>query len=129
MPGTSRSGGNRTTSDDNFPQDGLPSRPNDFTPELNQVWNSLLEQIPHELLRRVDGYQLGILCEFIIRERKLAAACRDDLTDDKLLRAHLQAAQHVAKLSAMYGLSPIDRRRIRLLPTKVEDEIDEWANS
>lgn len=126
MPATSRSGGNRTASDDNFPFDGVPSRPSPWGKEENEVWTTLLAQIPPELLRRSDAYQLKILCELIVRERKLAEQCRMDALDHKANRSHLQVSQHICRLSTMFGLSPIDRRRIRLQPQKPQDDADEW---
>lgn len=129
MPGTSRSGGNRTSGEDNFPQTGLPSRPTDWRKDESEVWTHLINQIPHELLRAVDSYQLKILCELIVREKALAKLLRDDPTDLPVNRAHLQVAQQISKLSAMFGLSPIDRRRIRLQPQVPDDDADDWANS
>jgi phage terminase small subunit len=128
MASTSRCGGNRTASDDNFPIDGLPSRPSDWGKAENEVWTKLMAQIPHELLRTADSYQLAILCDLIVRERKLAKLVRDDVADLPTNRAHLQVSQQISRLSAMFGLSPIDRRRIRLNPQSPTDEAEEWAN-
>jgi len=131
MSSTTRNGGNRTSGQDNFPIDGLPSRPNDWGKNEkaeSTAWTHLLNQIPAELLRSNDTYQLRILCELIVRERKLAKMLRDDATDLPTNRAHLQVAQQISRLSAMYGLSPIDRRRIRLEPQKPDDDADDWAN-
>jgi len=123
MAGSSRSGGNRTSSDDNFPIDGLPAKPANWGRDEGAVWAQLLRQIPAELLRRVDAFQLKILCELVVRETHLAAACRVDPLSTAMTRSHLQTAQQIGRLSAMFGLSPIDRRRIRLEPTSEGDSV------
>jgi phage terminase small subunit len=128
MASTTRNGGNRTSGQDNFPVDGMPSRPSDWGKEESAVWTKLMSQIPAELLRSNDAYQLKILCELIVREARLAKLLRDDATDLPTNRAHLQVAQQISRLSAMYGLSPIDRRRIRLQPQEPTDDGDDWAN-
>lgn len=130
MAGTSRSGGNRTSSDDNFPQTGLPEMPKEFRrrgSEEGKIWKRLMGEIPAELLRKIDAYQIRVLCSLIAREATLATQCQMDPADLQMNRAHLAVVSQIARLSAMFGLSPIDRRRIRMRPPEVQSDADEWA--
>lgn len=128
MVATSRSGGDKSANgSDCFPQDGLPSKPTSLPKEESQVWNELLGQIPAELLRRADAYQLQILCECIVTNRSLLKAMRADPADLPNHRAYNQTAAHISRLSSQFGLSPIDRRRLKFDHAS-GDDADDWAS-
>ena len=98
-----------------------------MTKEEAVVWNSLMSQIPVSLLRRADAYQLQILCECVVRREAYAKMLQMDPEDFKAHRAYIQTVQHIAKLSTQFGLSPIDRRRIRM-DEQPEDEMEGWMD-
>lgn len=122
----SRSGGDRVANgNDTFPKDGLPSRPTRFGELENQHWTTLLSQIPNELLRRVDCHQLATLCECMAIRDRLYPQVQADLCDKTLFSHYMRAVQQIARLSPVFGLGPIDRRRMKLEQQEQEDE-DEW---
>jgi hypothetical protein len=126
MPGTSRSGGDRVANgQDSFPQDGLPSRPSTFSEAENKYWTSLLDQIPNELLRRVDCHQLRTLCECMALRDRLYKTLSNDPLDKTVFSHYIRTVQQIQRLSPVFGLGPIDRRRMKLEQQEPEDE-DEW---
>lgn len=123
MPGTqNRSGGDRRSRlPDCFPLDGPPNKPNDLSPQESILWDEILGCIPPEILRKNDAYQLAVLVRLIEREKTLSQALRDDPADLPTGRAHLQTVAAIGRLSAAFGLSPIDRRRI-VIEAEPEEE-------
>lgn len=123
--GGSRSGGDRVANgEDSFPNDGLPSRPTRFTKEENEYWTALLNQIPNEILRRVDCHQLATLCECMALRDKLYPQVNADLLDKTLFSHYMRTVQQIQRLSPVFGLGPIDRRRMKL--NQMEEEESEW---
>lgn len=128
MPATSRSGGDRSVGQqDCFPSDGLPTCPfAEKSPEW-EVWNSLIGRIPAQILRRADLPQLKLLCECTIQSDKLYKVLQDDPLDHKTGRMWMNVAAHISRLSAQFGLSPIDRRRLKF-DVEQADEFSDWMN-
>jgi len=126
MVATNRSGGDRVANGaDSFPKDGLPSRPIDLTKEENQIWTDLMNQIPNDLLRRVDSHNLKTVCELIALKDRLGLSMKNDPEDMRIVAKYLSTCQQINRLSSQYGLSPIDRRRMKL-DAKDEESDDEW---
>ena len=124
--GGARSGGDRVANgSDSFPQDGLPSRPAAFSKAENEYWTTLLDQIPNDLLRRVDSHQLRTLCECMALRDKLYQLVADDPLDKTVFSHYLRTVQQIQRLSPVFGLGPIDRRRMKLEPQE-EESHDEW---
>ena len=124
--GGARSGGDRVANgNDTFPQDGLPSRPATFSKAENEYWTSLLDQIPNDLLRRVDTHQLRTLCECMALRDTLYKTLKADPLDKTVFSHYMRSVQQIQKLSPVFGLGPIDRRRMKLEPQD-EDDGDEW---
>lgn len=123
-----RSGGDRTISQcDTSPVDGGPQCPSDLPESVAGKWRSIVEQIPAGALREIDGHQLRILCELLHGADVLAEQVRADCMNDKARRMYLQTCDRVNRLSAQFGLSPMDRRRVNLQPAESEwDEVDKW---
>lgn len=129
MPGTSRSGGDRVANgEDTFPRDGLPSRPASFSVAENEYWTLLLDQIPNELLRRVDTHQLRTLCECMSLRDRLFATLTADPLDKTVFSHYMRTVQQIQRLSPVFGLGPIDRRRMKLANVQEEDNEDEWSD-
>lgn len=127
MSGTSRSGGDRVANgEDTFPKDGLPSRPAHFDREHNEIWTMLMSQIPNDLLRRVDAIQLQSLCESIVSRNKYYKLVGDDPLDKTAFSHWMRCTQQIQRLSPVFGLGPLDRRRMKLATTEEESE-EEWS--
>jgi phage terminase small subunit len=129
MSSTSRCGGDRVANgEDTFPKDGLPSRPVHFTPEENEFWTLLLRQIPNELLRTVDAHQLQSLCENMAMRNKYYSTLKKDPLDKTVFSHWMRCVQQIARLSPVFGLGPIDRRRMKLGVQSGGDDADDWEN-
>ena len=129
MVATSRSGGDRVANgQDTFPKDGLPSRPAHFDGEHNEVWTQLMSQIPNDLLRRVDAIQLQSLVENIVSRNAYYKLLIDDRLDKTAFSHWMRATQQIQRLSPIFGLGPLDRRRMKLEQQGELDDIDEWEN-
>lgn len=125
MVATNRSGGDRVANgDDTFPRDGLPSRPMGLTKDQSQIWTDLMSQLPNELLRRIDTVNMKSLVITIWSRDKLAEAVTNDPSDLKVFTKFLAASQAIIRLSSMYGMSPIDRRRMKI--AQQQEEESEW---
>lgn len=129
MVGTrNRSGGDHVTSGtDPFPVDGLPECPPDLIEKERVVWNALLDKLPAELLRGVDVYMLGTLARCICDARKCHELWRTT-SDPKYLKLVRTTENQLNKLSALYGLTPGDRTKLKFAPT-VEDDASAWEQS
>lgn len=129
MVGTKgRSGGDHVTSGtDPFPEDGLPEAPGDLSSEERAVWDALLDQLPEQLLRGVDCYMLGCLARCVCDARKCHELWREG-SDPKYLRLVRTTESQLNKLSALFGLTPSDRTRLKFTPP-VEDDAAEWESS
>lgn len=124
--GGARSGGDRVANgSDSFPQDGLPSRPMCFSKQENEYWNLLLDQIPNDLLRRVDAHQLRTLCECMAIRDELYEFVKDNPLEKTVFSHYMRTVQQIQRLSPVFGLGPIDRRRMKLEQQETEEE-DEW---
>jgi hypothetical protein len=112
MPGTSgRSGGSRSMGGDPTPADGLPSMPDGLSESAALKWTQLMEEIPSENLRKVDGHLLSQLAVLLAEADSLARRIASDPFDDKARRMHLQTLDRVSRFSVQFGLTPADRRR------------------
>lgn len=129
MSATSRSGGDRVANgDDTFPKDGLPSRPSHFGKEENEFWTLLLGQLPNDLLRRVDAHQLQSLCENMAMRDKYYRELKNDPLDKTVFSHYMRCVQQIGRLSPVFGLGPIDRRRMKIAAPAEVDDVDNWEN-
>lgn len=125
--GGARSGGDRVANgEDTFPKDGLPSRPANFDKEHNETWTLLMGQIPNDLLRRVDAIQLQSLCENMVSRNRYYKLVQDDPLDKTAFSHWMRCTQQIQRLSPIFGLGPLDRRRMKIAQQE-EDNEDEWS--
>jgi hypothetical protein len=128
--GGARSGGDRVANgSDTFPMDGLPSRPAKFSKQENEYWTALLGQIPNDLLRRVDTHQLRTLCECMALRDMYYELVKEDPLDKTTYSHYMRAVQQIQRLSPVFGLGPLDRRRMKLDVVDNTDDADEWSDS
>jgi hypothetical protein len=124
--GGHHSGGDRSLGTDATKADGLPIKPSDLG-AATAAWDELLATIEPGILRRVDALQLRNLAELVTYSKSLAAAAMSDPTDAKKTRSWLAVVDQVRKLGGLFGLSPIDRCRLKIDPSSDEpDAFDEW---
>ena len=117
-----RSGGNRALGIDASPTDNGPLKPSDLAPDVEAVWDELRTQIPSGVLRSADAHQLRTLAELIVQSNALSAAAIKDPSEPRLTRIWLGVADQIRKLSALFGLSPMDRQRLKIEPETEPDE-------
>ena len=89
------------------------------------MWDGLLEQIPEGILRSVDAIQLETLTKLIVQGRALSQMAMANPADVAGNRAWMSNADLVRKLSACFGLSPSDRKRLKIEPLPEPDEFSE----
>ena len=120
------SGGDRSVQIDKTTPNGLPSKPVDLG-AAGDVWDELVSMLEPGILRRVDCFQLQTLAQLIVQSRMLANQALSDPSDPKKNRSWLSTVDQVRKLSALFGLSPMDRSRLKIDPSSDEpDEFQEW---
>ena len=114
---------------DGTPQDGGPTKPNDLLPEAATKWDELVGQMPSGILRAADAHLLRVLVESLVVFEKLSATIQRDPTDLKAGRLMVAMAQTASRLGALFGLSPLDRRRGKIEPNPPTepDTIEELA--
>ena len=117
-----RSGGNRDVGRDASPTDKGPVKPSDLAPAVCIVWDELRTQISLSVLRAADAHQLRTLAELIVQSKALSVAALADPSDPRLTRIWLGVADQIRKLSALFGLSPMDRQRLKIEPETEPDE-------
>ncbi len=112
---TGRSGGNRDLATSDLSRDdGKPACPPTLPQEVRTKWNEIVSQVPDGVLRQIDGHQIRLLAELLCGADILAEQVRSDPLNDKARRLFLQTCDRVNRLSGQFGLSPSDRRRLKI---------------
>jgi len=130
MVGTAgRTGGDRFIDGvDPTKVDGGPVKP-DMPEALSRVWDELVPQLHQSSLRHIDVHEIKILCELLLMKSQLWQFVSVDPTDSKLNRQYINVVDRIHKLSAVFGLNPSDRRRLKQDVVEVADAADEWLQS
>jgi len=124
-----RSGGDRFLENiDPTPQDGGPVKPK-MPKEISKIWDQLVPQLHTPSLRNVDAYEIKILCELFFLKSQISESLMQDPVNVQLNRQFLNVVDRIHKLSAVFGLNPSDRKRLKQDTVEVQDAADEWANS
>jgi len=66
------------------------------------------------------------LAELIVQSRALSAVALADPREPRLTRSWLGVVDQIRKLSALFGLSPADRARLKIEPETEPDEYQQW---
>ena len=117
------SGGDRTVGVDGSPVDAGPIKPEALSGPVAEVWDDLVAQISPQVLRALDVHLLRSLAGLIAQQRNLEKVVMEDPKDARSARLMLSVTDQIRKLSALFGLSPFDRQRMKY----PEDEVDEIA--
>ena len=96
---------------DATPHDGGPKKPRKLPRAVSQKWNELMKFIPSDCLRRIDVYQLKSLAEMLALQEVLAANALADPSPRNVQTLN-SINDRIYKLSAAFGLTPIDRAKL-----------------
>ena len=116
------SGSSQVSSFDGSRPDGLPQKPKGLNKDCSEVWDDLLSQIQPNILRRVDSFQLESLAQLLVQSRALGKLAMANPVDVSSNRAWLATVDLVRKLSACFGLSPSDRKRLSITDEPPEED-------
>jgi len=105
------SGGDRTVGVDGSPVDAGPIKPEALSGPVSEVWDDLVAQISPQVLRALDVHLLRSLAGLIAQQRNLEKVVMEDPKDARSARLMLSVTDQIRKLSALFGLSPLDRQR------------------
>ena len=123
-----RSGGNRWQSEeDPTPEDGGIRKPDAMPPAVDAMWDELSSRVSIPL-RAVDSYQFHHLCLLLVDIEYLAGYLRSEPDNDKLRQQMRMNMQHVSRLSSQFGLSPTDRKRMKIEKAEAKDEFTSWMS-
>lgn len=132
MPGAkNRSGGNRVLSGDRTRKDGMPELPSGESEQVVSKWRELIAHIDPGILRRADCHMLLSLCRLLVEADELTAVIASDPANDRLRRLRLAVVDRVSRLSPAFGLSPMDRARLKTDPdhSAGNDALAGWKHS
>lgn len=125
MPSLSRNGGDKSLGSDPFPVDGGPNKPGTLSADESDAWDWLMSRIPSNCLRKVDALQLEILCQCKVGANQLNRVLQLDPLDHKTRAKYIALVAHIRGLSAQFGLSPVDRQRMKLAP-ETQDDLEDF---
>lgn len=125
-----RSGGERLRGNfDASTPDGGPEKPSGMPEHQAKAWDELLQQLPAEALRKRDQHLLYELAGYIAALRQINWKWLAEPEDKDLRCAKTQYTEKVRQLSALFGLSPADRKRIQIdSPKEEKDDLEEFTD-
>ena len=126
MGGQGSGGAHGNFGSDGSRPNGPPSKPASLSESVSSVWDRLLSELSPAILRKIDGFQLESLANLLVQSRALGNLAMQDPTDAKVNRQWLATVDLVRKLSACFGLSPSDRKRLSI--TDEPPEHDAYAD-
>ena len=95
--------------------DGVPVSPRALSPRAAALFSWLLDKLkaddPGSQWSRIDGVTIAALAELLESQEHVASQLADTPGDLGLLRIRVQIAGQVSRMSAIVGLTPIDRKR------------------
>lgn len=107
--------------------DGAPTSPRTLAPRAAALFNWLIDKLgadaPDSAWARVDGVTLAALAELLESQERIASLLADDSGSLGLMRMRLQYAAQISRMSAIIGLSPIDRERLPKPPTGDDGDV------
>ena len=125
-----RSGGERLRGNfDTSAPDGGPQKPKGMPEHQSQAWDELIEQLPVDALRKRDVHLLYELAGYVAALRQINWKWLAEPEDKDLRCAKTQYTEKVRQLSALFGLSPADRKRIQIdKPLEEKDDLEEFTD-
>jgi len=108
-------------------EDGGPIRPVMPT-EVAAKYDEVLSQLPPGVLRRIDVHGLHNLARLLQVSDQYFQLTMDDPTDHKSARLYLNIQNQIHRMSAAYGMTPADRKRLAFAPPEPENPMDQWLS-
>ena len=105
---------------------GAPEMPDDLDEDGIGLWQKIIETLPAEVLSELDSYGLADCCRWWSVMVRCHRFVRDNPADKESISLLNTATNHFHKYSAKFGLSPVDRARLKS-PPKQDDEFDPIA--
>lgn len=108
---------------------GLPVPPADLSAEALAFWNLIVPQlVASKVAAEADSTQLGMMCQWWARYQRYSEACDTLPIDDKGLYQMTVlcgiAWTNFDKIAARFGLTPSDRAKLRVDPSKAATRVD-----
>ena len=117
MPGTrGRSGGDRSSKQVRTTTGNPITKPATLSAGGARKWDTLIEQIPPNTLTQLDEHNLGLLAELLAQSEQLSKLIEANPADEKSRRFFLQTVDRISKLSAVFGLDPASRAKLKIDP-------------
>ena len=83
------------------PENGIGSAPKHLDPEVQVIWDEVVELIPKGVAGDSDRLSLELLCRVLFEIR----------TTEKFIASHYQ---QFISLASRFGLTPADRQRVKV---------------
>ena len=97
-------------------------KPTGMSREASALWDKIVARYERsKMLTAQDAETLRVACETFSHWKRADATLRDDPTDASARTSFIQLAQAWRTFAAAFGLTPLDRQRLREPPMK-EDE-------
>jgi hypothetical protein len=117
MPGTrGRSGGDRSSKQVRTTPGNQITKPATLSAGGARKWDTLIEQIPANTLTQLDEHNLGLLAELLAQSEQLSRLIEANPADEKSRRFFLQTVDRISRLSAVFGLDPASRAKLKIDP-------------
>jgi phage terminase small subunit len=105
---------------------GAPQQPPGFDDDAKRIWKMIVDQVPSEVLSTLDAFALEDCCRWYSLLCKYHQLLADDPLEEQLLKSANEASKNFKQYCAKFGLSPVDRARIKA-PPPASDDIDPIA--
>lgn len=106
----------------------LPERPDDLSVDELAVWSLVVDTSPSGVLRAIDQSELvgccwwyGEFCKAMRTMRPMRATVKSYY---RLSNLAAIAWKHFAAAASRFGMTPADRARLKVMPSKAKDETD-----
>lgn len=106
--------------DDRYPT-GAPPRP-EMGEIATRLWDDITRITPAEVLVQFDWAALKACCEWYEVASKLRQQVTADPLDGRTLRSAAQAEKTFLSLATRFGLTPVDRTRIKAIKPERKDD-------
>jgi hypothetical protein len=127
MAGTAGRSGGRNKKATIPAGDGSPCSPRVLSPRASVLFGWLIDKLkaddPGSQWSRIDGTILASLSELLESQEHVASQLADNPASVALMRVRIQLAGQISRMSAIIGLTPIDRKRQPVaVPTKARKD-------
>lgn len=121
-----RSGGRNRKASSNAIGDGSPVAPRNLSPRATALFGWILDKIgaddPGSPWHRIDGCVLASLAETLESQERISSMLADNPGDLQLHRLRNNLTTQISRLSALVGMTPVDRQRQPQAEPEADDE-------